>query len=124
MRQALDTWRGRPLTEAEARRFDLERLLGVNAMLLVAHETGTDGKTWARITTIAPLPAGAARLAPEGYVRQKDRPPTNGTHPPAAPLPVEDVDASAAVPALDDDAMAWAVDADAPPNPELEDAPF
>ncbi len=54
LRKALESWRGRRFTEEQANDFDFEKLLGVTALLSVAHSD--DGK-YANIMSINPLPA-------------------------------------------------------------------
>lgn len=73
LRPFLDSWRGRPFTEEEAEGFDLEVLLGVNAMLNVMHEE-SEGKTYARIAAVMPVGKNTPKLPiPAGYVRVCDR---------------------------------------------------
>lgn len=51
MRQRLESWRGRPFTEQEFGTFDLKTLLGVSALIQIAHER-KDGKTYANMQVI------------------------------------------------------------------------
>lgn len=53
-RHDLESWRGRPFTDAELAGFDVEAVLGAPVMLSVIH--GDDGKE--RITSFARLPKG------------------------------------------------------------------
>ena len=53
----LESWRGAALTKAERDGFDLERLLGVWAMVNVTESQGQDGNTYTNIETINPVPA-------------------------------------------------------------------
>lgn len=57
LRQRLEGWRGRAFSEAEAEEFNLESVLGKPAMLTVQHNS-SDGKTYANIVAISPLPKG------------------------------------------------------------------
>lgn len=74
LRPFLDSWRGKPFTEEEAEAFDLETLLGVNAMLNVMHEEGAEGKVYARIAAIMPVGRTTPKIhIPADYVRMCDR---------------------------------------------------
>lgn len=74
LRQDLEAWRGKAFTGDELRRFDLENLIGANAMVNVVHRQGNDGKTWANVASLAPLMKGLPKLPVSAeYVRQKDR---------------------------------------------------
>jgi hypothetical protein len=53
----LESWRGSSFTSDERRGFDLEKLLGVWAMLNVTKSMGNDGKEYTNIETINPVPA-------------------------------------------------------------------
>ena len=55
--QDLESWRGSAFTADERRGFNLEKLLGVWAMLNVTKSTGGDGKEYTNIETINPVPA-------------------------------------------------------------------
>lgn len=52
--QHLETWRGRKFSEAERERFDLERLLGVNAQVQIVHNVGKDGTRYANVNAVLP----------------------------------------------------------------------
>lgn len=62
LRPALESWRGRPFTAAELEAFDLRNVLGKPCMANVVHTT-KDGKTYANLASIMPLPKGM--VAPE-----------------------------------------------------------
>lgn len=53
----LESWRGAAFTQSERNGFNLEKLLGVWAMLNVTTSQGNDGKTYTNIETINPVPA-------------------------------------------------------------------
>jgi len=73
LRPHVEALLGRPLEE-RSQAFDLELLLGANALLNVIHKAGTDGQTYARVDTLMGLRPGARKLSPSGeYVRRKDR---------------------------------------------------
>lgn len=64
---------GRELTEAEANDFDCDVLLGMGVKLIVQHEEGKDGKTYATLSFIGP-DKDKTTLKPSGkYTRVKDR---------------------------------------------------
>lgn len=75
LRKYLDGWRGVPFTEAEADKFDLETLIGVNGLGNVVHQSKPRGM-FAEVLSLMPLPRGIAKVAvdPE-YVRVCNRPP-------------------------------------------------
>jgi hypothetical protein len=66
LRHHLDSWRGKAFTDEEAEAFDVSTVLGKPCMLTVMH-TQKDGKTYANITGIGPLPKGisAKTIIPE-----------------------------------------------------------
>lgn len=63
LRPDLEAWRGRPFTPEELKGFELELLLGVPCMLNVTH-TEKDGKTYANIASITPLPKALRDVLP------------------------------------------------------------
>lgn len=74
LRADLQSWRGRAFTEAELQKFDLEMLIGAGCLLNVMHEA-RNGKTYANVASIMPLPARTPKLPVSAdYVRQQDRP--------------------------------------------------
>ena len=74
LRQDLERWRGRKFTDAELDGgFDLERLLGVNCQVVVSHDLGDNGTTYANVDSVLPAVKGAAKLVPLAFVRLKDR---------------------------------------------------
>ena len=72
LRPALESWRGKPLSQQEADDFDLEVLLGKNCQLLVVHSI-KDGVTYGNVQSIVPPAKGAAPLTVNGYIRVQDR---------------------------------------------------
>lgn len=67
-RQRLESWRGKPFTEADWGTFDTRNLLGVGALLQIAHEH-KDGNTYANMQAILLPPGGKDAWAkPEGDV--------------------------------------------------------
>lgn len=74
LRPELESWRGRAFTEDELKEFDLEKLLGANCLLNVAHVV-KDGKTYANVTAVMPLKRGMEKLVATNYTRVVDRKP-------------------------------------------------
>ena len=60
LRPALESWRGKPFTEEESKGFDVKNVLGAYCMLGVVHNT-TNGKTYANVSAILPVPKGMAK---------------------------------------------------------------
>ena len=56
LRKDLQSWRNKPWTDAEARRFDLKTIIGAYCMLNVIHRE-VNGKTYANVATIGPVPS-------------------------------------------------------------------
>lgn len=84
LRKFLEQWRGKPFTADELKGFDTENLIGVNALIQIAHVTKGD-KTYDNITSIMGLPRGMQKIAASSdYIRVKDRAPTNGNGGPPA----------------------------------------
>lgn len=57
LRAFLQAWRGRPFTPEELNLFDLRKLLNAPAMVNIGH-VNRDGKDYANILSISPLPKG------------------------------------------------------------------
>jgi len=57
LRKDLESWRGKAFTEEEVKAFDITKLMGVSCMVNVIHAT-KDGKTYANISGITPMPKG------------------------------------------------------------------
>lgn len=73
LRPALESWRGKALTQQEAEDFDLEVLLGKNCQILIVHNT-KDGTTYGNVQSIVPPPKGVPPLTVRDYTRVQDRP--------------------------------------------------
>lgn len=60
LRKMLASWRGKDFTEAEARAFDITKLLGAACMLNIIHKQGTKDptRTFEEISSVTPLPKG------------------------------------------------------------------
>lgn len=95
LRQDLESWRGRAFTQEELAGFDLENLIGVPCQIQVAHNLGSNGKTYANVQAIVTAPKGSS-LEVRDYTRKKDRddyqpqPPTNGGDHYSSDYPDED----------------------------------
>ncbi len=74
LRRFLDAWRGKKLTDEEARNLDLESCIGKSGQLSVGHRAGSEGRVFADINGILPLGKGQTPLTPSGkYERKVDR---------------------------------------------------
>lgn len=65
LRQQLESWRGSRLTDDEIKGFDIERLVGVNAMLSIV-EDNKNGKTYTGIAAIIKPPKDMPTIKPVG----------------------------------------------------------
>jgi hypothetical protein len=75
LRPFLESWRGRAFTPEELKGFDLEKLIGVNAVIQVI-QTQKDGKTYGNVRGIMLPMRGVEKLDPTpDYIRRKDREP-------------------------------------------------
>lgn len=73
LRPFLEAWRGKKFTTQELRGFDLEHLIGVQAVIQITH-TEKDGKTYDNVTAIMRPMKGVEPLEVRDYVRVQDRP--------------------------------------------------
>lgn len=73
-RKDLKKMLGRELTEAELDEFDTEGLISMGVKLIVQHEEGKDGKTYAQISFLGPDKDKTTLKASGKYIRVKDRP--------------------------------------------------
>lgn len=55
LRADLESWRGKAFTNEELKGFDISKLIGVTALINVKHED-RDGKTYANVASISPVP--------------------------------------------------------------------
>lgn len=70
----LETWRGKSFTAEERMGFDLEKLIGANCQIQIAHRLGKNGKTYANVQAVVPVGKNMTKLrVTEGYTRKKDR---------------------------------------------------
>lgn len=63
LRPSLESWRGKPFTDEELNGFDVKNVLGAYCMLGVVHNNH-EGKTYANVSAILPLPKGMPKPAP------------------------------------------------------------
>ena len=69
LRLDLQSWRGKPFTQEEMRRFDLETILGAWCLLNVIERPNKDGKTYVNIDTVTPVPQMMKKSGlPEGVM--------------------------------------------------------
>jgi len=57
LRLDLQSWRGKPFTQEEMRKFDLNNVMGAWCMLNVIERQGQNGNTYANVGGITPVPA-------------------------------------------------------------------
>ena len=57
LRADLQSWRGKPFTQEEMRRFDLKNVLGAWCMLNVIEKPGADSKMYVNVAGVSPVPA-------------------------------------------------------------------
>lgn len=65
LRADLKSWRGRDFTIDELNGFDVKNVLGAYCMLNITHDE-KDGKTYANVASISPLPSALRNNKPEG----------------------------------------------------------
>jgi len=58
LRKMLQSWRGKAFTPEELKGFDLKNVLGAPCQILVVHNKGADGKTYANVDSVMPAPKG------------------------------------------------------------------
>ena len=73
LRIDLESWRGRKFSEEEAKEMDLEKLIGVNCQITVAHAV-KDGNTYGNVLSIVAAPSVLGKLYPQDYTRVCKRP--------------------------------------------------
>ena len=68
LRKDLQSWRGREFTPEELKGFQLSNILDQWAMVSIIHTTGNDGKTYANISAVMPVPANVKKAGlPVGH---------------------------------------------------------
>lgn len=66
LRKDLAAWRGRDFTPEEAKAFDVSKLLGAYVLINVTNSTSNNGKTYANVAGLSPLPKALAATKPAG----------------------------------------------------------
>lgn len=74
LRKDLESWRGRPFTDAELDGFDVESVIGANCLLNVM-QVQKGGETYANVTAVMPIKKSMEKMVPTNYKRVKDRTP-------------------------------------------------
>ena len=69
LRHDLQSWRGRPFSDDELNQFDLDTVIGANALIGIMHNV-SQGKTWANVTSVMPLAKAMQKMAPVDYMRK------------------------------------------------------
>lgn len=64
LRKDLESWRGKAFTDDEAKGFDITKLLNAYCMINVTHSE-TNGKTYANVASITPIPSALKNSKPE-----------------------------------------------------------
>lgn len=68
LRIDLQSWRGKPFTEEEQRRFDLKTILDKWCMVNVQHKAKKNGNgVYANVTAVTPVPAVMRQSIPKGH---------------------------------------------------------
>lgn len=67
LRATLESWRGRPFSDDELKGFDVSKLLGAYCMVNITHKTSGQGKTYANVSSLTPLPSALRNAKPEPY---------------------------------------------------------
>lgn len=91
LRKDLESWRGRPFTEAELAGFDVETIIGVPCLLNITHRSVGDA-TYANVVGVTPLMKGLVPMRVREYVRWIDRAPTDTVHDEQPPIDITDSD--------------------------------
>jgi hypothetical protein len=93
LRKDLESWRGKSFTREEEMGFDVESVLGANALVNVQHHKKGES-TYANVVSVMPLIKGMPKLAVDGYQRQTIAPVPQPDGPDNTPdyQPVDDDD--------------------------------
>ena len=68
LRKDLQSWRGKPFTEDEQKRFDLKSVLDKWCMVNVAHKPKKNGQgVYANIVSVTPVPQALKAVIPDGF---------------------------------------------------------
>ena len=80
LRRDLESWRGKPFTDAELGGFDVESVIGANCLLSIVH-VERKGNVYANVKSVMPLMKGMPKMIGESYVRVQDREPRPDVEP-------------------------------------------
>lgn len=70
LRKWLEAWRGKPYTAEQAKAgVLLHKMEGAAGLITVAHQQSQQGRTYAKLTNISPLPKGTVAIKADGYAR-------------------------------------------------------
>lgn len=58
LRKMISSWRGKPITDEEAKVFDISKLIGTTCLISVVHKQAKNGNAYPEITAIATIPKG------------------------------------------------------------------
>ena len=64
LRAMIESWAGKTMTPEQISGFDLTKLLGKTCMIGIKHKLAKNGKTYAEISTVSPLPKGTVCPVP------------------------------------------------------------
>lgn len=64
LRADLESWRGKPFTDEELRGFDVSKLINAYCLVNVTHKVSGQGKTYAKVSSLTPLPAALRNAKP------------------------------------------------------------
>jgi len=75
LRKDLEKWRGRRFSEDELKQFDVEKLIGANCKILIAHNIKEEGEVYANVSAIMAYKAadGPRIRVSDDYVRHVER---------------------------------------------------
>lgn len=73
-------WRGKQFTDEELEQFDLDNVIGAPGLANIVHNATDDGRVFANVDTIVPLPKTMKRPVIRDYIRQQDREPQPTFH--------------------------------------------
>jgi hypothetical protein len=77
----LVAWRGRKFTLEELAGFDVEKLIGANCQIQVAHNAKDGGGFYANVQAVVPLSRNANKIQARDFTRKRDRVSDDGPAP-------------------------------------------
>ena len=71
----LESWRGRKFEEVDRKEgFEIDDVIGANCLINIQHNAASEGRVYANVVAIMPLPKGTPKLEiSAGFIRHKDR---------------------------------------------------